>query len=818
MKLHHLIPAVLCVFALAACDPNSYFNDDPGKDDPGKVDPAPKQQDIPVLEFAKGADISWVTEMEQKGYKFYDAKGNEKELTSLMKELGCNAVRYRVWVDPKDGWCNKEDVLAKAKRAQARGMRIMIDFHYSDTWADPGKQTIPAAWKDYDLKQMTTALKDHTVDVLKTLKNGGVDVSWVQIGNETNTGMLWNVGVVSSNSSAGFTALVNAGYSAVKSVFPKAIVILHHSNGQDLSANKWFFDLIEKGGTVFDMIGLSLYPAYWDYKTGEYRNWETDTDAFIHNLDELHNMYGRPIMLVEFGMPATQFNQAGKCLQRIMDATSGKNWFKGIFYWEPEAEHERNDYDYGAFKDGMSTGALNPFLGLSPEPVYKYTPDETDPYPLFDMEKYGVSYVYDRSALPELHISVTGEQWNELLAAYDHFNGTIKQIKAHATYIKGGDVLEIPDAGLRLKGNVYSRRRPMDEWGNLHHCHYQINFRKWVKDDAHTVHGARKIYLKWFKDDPSYAREILAYDTFKAAKIWTASYNTYCRMYLQIEGKEEKYLGIYNMIEHLDEEYLKTRKALFGDAKGNLWKCRGGANFRSTSGNFGPDRNIDGQEFTYELKTNADTDEDYNAAKEQIFDFINNYNKLNGQAFHKWVSEHMDVPLFLRTYAAFVGIGFWDDYWNNNNNYYVYFNSTDKQNYKFYFIPYDCDNTFGIGSNDCPPAGKDPAGTDPFNWGNPKNPLVVKLLDFEDFREIYRKELLRVVDPENGILDFEHASKRVKDLQAMIEGLTANDTGEDQNMSDNVCSWSPTKYKLMSGDEKTNFFKAKASSIQQYCK
>lgn len=802
---------------LAACDPVKYFSKD---DDPEKEqEVVPEEYPVPDLPFVKGADISWVTEMEAKGLKFYNSAGKEMELTALMKDLGCDAVRYRVWVDPADGWCNKEDVLGKALRAKELGMKIMIDFHYSDWWADPGKQIIPAAWKKHDLKAMIQALADHTKETLKLLKDNGVDVAWVQVGNETNTGMLWDIGLLSSAKYQNFATLANAGYDAVKSVYPNAIVILHHSNGHQYLDNEWFFDLVRKGNVRYDMIGLSLYPSYWDNGAGEYPDWQGPAEALLTNIVKLHDRYSKPVMLVEFGMPASQPHESAECLRRLLDGTTGMNWFKGIFYWEPEAEHSRNGYDYGAFKDGASTGALNPFLGLPSPGKFGYEPDETDPYALCDLEKYGIDYVYDRSVLPELHLKVTEEQWNELLAAFDHFNGTIKQIKADATYIKGDEVTQIPEIGLRLKGNTYSRRRPMDNGGHLHHCHYQVNFRKWVKDDEHTLHGARKIYLKWFKDDPTYVREILAYDTFMAAKIWTASFNTYCMLYLQREGHSEKYLGIYNMIEHLDEEFLKTRKALFGNAKGNLWKCRSGASFRSTSGSFGPDRNIDGVEYTYELKTNQDTDEDYNAAKDQIDDFITKYNKLQGDEFHDWVSTHMDVPLFLRTYAAFVAVGFWDDYWNNNNNLYVYFNSTDKEDYTFYIIPYDCDNTFGIGDVNSKPAGANPAGTDPYNWGKSDNPLVVKLLKYEDFREIYTAELLRTVNEANGIADYTHEIQRVRDLQAMIAGKTANDTGEDQSVSDNVPDWSSAgKYKLLSGSVGTNFFLTKEASIQKYCK
>lgn len=318
--------------------------------------------DILVTEvpaFAKGADISWVTEMESKGNTFYSPSGLPTECTALMKELGCNAVRYRVWVDPKDGWCNKDDVLVKAKRAQALGLAIMIDFHYSDSWADPGKQTPPAAWKDMNVREMATALESHTKEVLQLLKDNKIDVAWVQVGNETNTGMCWPQGSVSNDSAQGFITLANAGYKAVKEVYPSALVIIHHSNAQDYSANDWFFSLV--GAVSFDMIGLSLYPSYWDNSISGYPDWTPSCTVAVENFKKLNQKYKKPVMLVEFGMPASEPDKAKAALQFILDGVKGLDWFKGVLWWEPESEQSRNGYAYGAFKDGKSTGVIDIF-------------------------------------------------------------------------------------------------------------------------------------------------------------------------------------------------------------------------------------------------------------------------------------------------------------------------------------------------------------------------------------------------------------------------------------------------------------------------
>ena len=133
--------------------------------------------------FWLGADISGTTSLEAHGGQLYNAAGEPRENTQLMKELGLNAVRLRVWVNPKEGFCRPDDVLLMASRAKALDMEVMIDFHYSDWWADPGQQNIPAAWKDMTYEEMCQALAEHTRSTLLLLKTNGINVRWVQVGN-----------------------------------------------------------------------------------------------------------------------------------------------------------------------------------------------------------------------------------------------------------------------------------------------------------------------------------------------------------------------------------------------------------------------------------------------------------------------------------------------------------------------------------------------------------------------------------------------------------------------------------------------------------
>lgn len=310
---------------------------------------------------AKGADISWVTEMESKGYKFYDASGNEMECTALMKSIGFNAVRYRVWVNPSDGWNSKADVLEKARRAQALGMKIMIDFHLSDSWADPGKQNPPEAWKSLSVNDMATEVANHVKDVLSTLKSNGIAVEWVQVGNEVTNGMLWESGRVKGQEASNFVKYFNAGRDAAKAVYSDAKVILHIDNGWKMETLSWFYGLMNAVGANYDIIGLSLYPSYWDSSADKYADWETKTKQCVANLATLHEAYSKPVMLVEFGMPASEPAETAEALEYILGQTKALDWFGGIFYWEPESEHSRNGYDYGAFSGGKATAALAPF-------------------------------------------------------------------------------------------------------------------------------------------------------------------------------------------------------------------------------------------------------------------------------------------------------------------------------------------------------------------------------------------------------------------------------------------------------------------------
>ena len=322
--------------------------------------------------FARGADISWVTELESKGYKFYSKKGREMELTKLLRNTcGVNAIRLRVWVNPENGWNGVEDVLEKARRARDLRMRLMVDFHFSDSWADPGQQHAPAAWIGKIPAEAATAVSQHVSDVLGKLKNEGIDVEWVQIGNETTPGMMHELGGEMKGNSAGeFPRYLNAGYDAVKSVFPQAKVIVHLDRGQDKAQYKWFFDLLNANGGKYDMIGMSLYP---ETESGSGSSWSVNLDYqaitnCLENIRELNQKYGKKIILSEIGFHYTNSAGAKSTLRTFLREFGSAEILDGVFYWEPEAP-EQEGYKKGAFDNNRPTQALDPFLEATIKPA-----------------------------------------------------------------------------------------------------------------------------------------------------------------------------------------------------------------------------------------------------------------------------------------------------------------------------------------------------------------------------------------------------------------------------------------------------------------
>lgn len=309
--------------------------------------------------FITGADISWVTEMEDAGISFNDSDGTRRDLFDLLKSVGMDMIRLRIWVNPEDGWCGYEDVLAKARRAQSAGMSVMLDFHYSDFFADPGTQTPPTAWTGKTHAQLAELVRQHTSDFLTKLKLERINPTYIQIGNETRNGMLWPDGQLwntSGDISGGwrrYAELSNAGYDAAKAVFPSAKVFVHLNHA--FEDNEWWFDrfISEDGKT--DIIGLSHYPQV--DKNGSTPA-AVNAEA-VSNIAKLAKSTKKDIFIVETGIKSDNLSSGAAILKSFIESIRATDSCVGILYWEPEvyggwkpSKYSLlgwNAYDMGAF-------------------------------------------------------------------------------------------------------------------------------------------------------------------------------------------------------------------------------------------------------------------------------------------------------------------------------------------------------------------------------------------------------------------------------------------------------------------------------------
>ncbi len=241
-----------------------------------------------------GADISFLPELEVRGTVFKD-EGRETDAIEMLKDHGFNYIRLRLFVNPElpngyspeKGFCDLGHTLAMAKRIKAAGLHFLLDFHYSDTWADPQKQFKPKAWDGQDFETLTATLKNYTKDVLLKLKEQGTLPDMVQVGNEINHGIVWPEGHISNLDN--LAALLKAGTSACREVNPDIVVMMHLAlGGQNDECTFWFDNMLARG-VEFDLIGLSYYPR-----------WHCTLDDLDKNMRDLIQRYQKDVNVVEY--------------------------------------------------------------------------------------------------------------------------------------------------------------------------------------------------------------------------------------------------------------------------------------------------------------------------------------------------------------------------------------------------------------------------------------------------------------------------------------------------------------------------------------
>ncbi|XME02704.1 arabinogalactan endo-beta-1,4-galactanase [Lachnospiraceae bacterium C1.1] len=297
--------------------------------------------------MVKGADISWISMLEKLGMKYVDENQQECDPLDLLKGYGINTIRLRLFVDPPGscfwrknngqrvmlGFCDRKGVLETAKRVKDKGFKLMIDFHYSDHFADPEHQDVPKLWSAADEVWAVALIQEHTERFLEALRDQGVSPEYVQVGNEINNGMLFPLGKYPEER-GNLAKFLTAGYDAVKTVFPDAKVITHLAEGNNRKFfEKFFDDIIGTYKAKTDIIGMSYYP-YWLGKTYK----ETINDLSV-NLLKCASKYGKEVMICEIGGLENEPDETAKMIKLALEAVEvvPDNKGLGVIYWEPAA-------------------------------------------------------------------------------------------------------------------------------------------------------------------------------------------------------------------------------------------------------------------------------------------------------------------------------------------------------------------------------------------------------------------------------------------------------------------------------------------------
>jgi beta-galactosidase len=295
-----------------------------------------------------GADISFLPELENRGVHFSDNKG-ERDAIAILKDHGFNYIRLRIFNEPArdsgyspgKGFCDLPHTLAMAKRVKAAGLKLLLDFHYSDYWADPGKQFKPAAWRNLDFATLLDSVYDYSLRVMEALRRQGTDPDMVQVGNEINHGMIWPDGSIHHPDS--LASLIYAGIKGVKAADPGCPIMLHIALGGQNDESHFFLDNMLERQLPFDVIGLSYYPR-----------WHGSLSDLRYNVDDLARQYGKDIIVVEYTQLKREVNDIA------FNVPDGLG--KGTCIWEP-----LNTWEQIFEKDGKANDLLYLYDDLSRE-------------------------------------------------------------------------------------------------------------------------------------------------------------------------------------------------------------------------------------------------------------------------------------------------------------------------------------------------------------------------------------------------------------------------------------------------------------------
>lgn len=394
--------------------------------------------------FAFGADVSLYTQMSQSGQAFFNREGQRTTMMPLLRQAGMNSVRLRLFVNPSDNISNATYVRTQCMQAKGQNLDVMLNLHYSDTWANAGVQTKPAAWAKHTTEQLVKDIRNHTLTTVQRIRLTGAKLRWVQMGNEVDNGFLWDEGRLTTRTDD-FATFINSAYNAIHEVDSSIQALIHVSECIDANWLTQYFDTLKEHGAQFDAIGLSAYPTFYNLTTANF------IKNVAANVSMLKERYGVPVYIVETGYYNDRPLEANQFLCDLMSALIDAGG-AGLFYWEPALI---DSYTLGAWNPltNQPSIALDAFQGVRHKP-YDSTAIKTAKAEDIEV-KFAGNTMRIKSGTPLQRIQVytaTGQ----LVAEHDACRQQHAYIDIPATY--GGHILLIratTDAGKHVQVKIY---------------------------------------------------------------------------------------------------------------------------------------------------------------------------------------------------------------------------------------------------------------------------------------------------------------------------------------------------------------------------
>ena len=378
-----------------------------------------------------------------------------------------------------------------------------------------------------------------------------------------------------------------------------------------------------------------------------------------------------------------------------------------------------------------------------------------------DLEK--LDNLFDNTSLGKITINISIDEWNKLLVNSRNERLKDDYVKADCKFEKSFNYenkkykvkYNINEIGIRVRGGSESYQPPEKNEKHSTECvdcynscsssyvqtHFKLKFDAFHDNDEHTIEDLiNGVNLKCMRQDSSYVAEMYVYDLMRRYEIWTGARASYSMLYIQIGNENPAYFGLYKVIEPVNKRFLKARINApgigFNSRKGFLWKKEN------------------------ELQTNED---DFETANAQLNDFNNKVNNLSDEDFYPWIEDFMDLELFIKTLAIETVCRKWDNYWNNSNNYYLYFDKSD--NKKLYFISYDCDNSLYF-----PESMEIPQIEYLKNPNKHKAPTLIKrIFNNSEYLELYKNALKEIISPDTKLFYPEYSENRIRNWYHQIE-------------------------------------------------